>query len=172
MDAVVYTTNTGYTRQYAVLAGKITGIPVYSVKEAENKLKKSSEIIYFGWIMADKVKGYKKASKKYKIRAVCAVGMSATGSRTEAIGKANNIDHKFPLFTLQGGFDIKKLNGIYKIMINMFIKTAGKKLSEKKDRTADEELMLDLMNKGGSRVSVNNMSEFFSWYDKQSKIKK
>ena len=33
-NAIVYTSNTGYTQQYAKLLGEKTGLPVYSLDEA------------------------------------------------------------------------------------------------------------------------------------------
>ena len=45
------------------------------------------------------------------------------------------------------------------------VKTAGKALSEKEDRTPEEDDMLDLMMHGGSRVSMENLSEPIKWYE-------
>ena len=42
----------------------------YSMKEAEKKVKPGAEIIYMGWIMAGKIKGYPEAARKYNIQAV------------------------------------------------------------------------------------------------------
>lgn len=38
INAIVYTSNTGYTAQYARLLGEKTGMPVYSLDEAEKCL--------------------------------------------------------------------------------------------------------------------------------------
>ena len=46
IDAVVYTSNTGYTKQYAELLSKRLSLPVYSLKDAPSELKDGSEIIY------------------------------------------------------------------------------------------------------------------------------
>ena len=69
-----------------------------------------------------------------------------------------------PVFTLQGGFDMKPLRGIYKLMMTIMSKTAGKMLSEKKDRTPDEDDMLDLLLNGGNRVSEENLAAVLDWY--------
>ena len=73
-NAIVYTSNTGYTQQYAKLLGEKTGLPVYSLDEAMEKLARGNAVIYFGWLMAGKVQGYAKASKCYHVTAVCGVG--------------------------------------------------------------------------------------------------
>ena len=47
-NAIVYTSNTGYTEQYAMLLGKATGLPVYALTEAEAKLAPGNHILYLG----------------------------------------------------------------------------------------------------------------------------
>ena len=80
MEAVVYTSNTGSTEHYAKLLGHELRVSVYSTEEAGNKLPTGTEIIYLGWIMAGKIQRFGLARKKYKICAVCAVGMGQTGT--------------------------------------------------------------------------------------------
>ena len=75
MNAIVYTSNTGFTAQYAKLLGEKLGLPVYALDEAEGELATGTEILYLGWLMAGQVKGYKQAAKRYRIAVVCGVGM-------------------------------------------------------------------------------------------------
>ena len=164
-NSIVYTSNTGYTAEYARLLGEKTGLPVYSLAEAEQKLAAGNRVIYLGWLMAGKVQGYKKAAKRYKVQAVCGVGMGGTGSQLQEVRKANAILEKTPLFTLQGGFDIQKLSGVYKLMMTIMVKTAGKGLAEKQDRTPDEDVMLEMLPQGGSRVSADNLAEVLAWVE-------
>lgn len=164
-NSIVYTSNTGYTAEYARLLGEKTGLPVYSLAEAEQKLAAGNRVIYLGWLMADKVQGYKKAAKRYKVQAVCGVGMGGNGSQLQEVRKANAIPEKTPLFTLQGGFDIQKLSGVYKLMMTIMVKTAGKGLAEKQDRTPDEDVMLEMLTQGGSRVSADNLAEVLAWVE-------
>ena len=164
-NSIVYTSNTGYTAEYARLLGERTGLPVYSLAEAERKLAAGNRVIYLGWLMAGKVQGYKKAAKRYKVQAVCGVGMGGNGSQLQEVRKANAISEKTPLFTLQGGFDINKLSGVYKLMMTIMVKTAGKGLAEKQDRTPEEGVMLDMLTRGGSRVSAENLAEVLAWVD-------
>lgn len=110
----------------------------YSMKEAEKKVKTGAEIIYMGWIMAGKIKGYPEAARKYNIKAVCSVGMGQTGTQLTEVRAKNKIPQRIPLFTLQGTFDIRKLHGVYKMMMNVMVKTAGKALADKSDRTPEE----------------------------------
>ena len=160
--AIIYTSNTGYTAEYAKILGEKTGLPVYSLSETQEK---NIPVIYLGWLMAGSIKGYKKAAKRFEINAVCGVGMGATGSQIKDIKKANNLPGDMPIFSLQGGFDINKLKGIYKFMMYTMKKTAGKALANKQDRTPDEDVMLDLMLNGGNYVSAKNLKDVLDWYE-------
>ena len=164
MKAIVYTSNTGTTKKYAEIIEKKTIIPAYTLDEAEKVLSAGDEVIYLGWLMAGTIKGYKKAKSKYDIKVVCAVGMGGTGTQTAEVRSKNNIPHDTTLFTLQGGFDINKLSGVYKLMMSVMVKTAGKGLSDKKNRTEDEDRMLDMMLNGRSYVSEENLADFFRWF--------
>ena len=57
MNAIVYTSNTGTTKEYAKLLSDKLSLPYYSLDEIEYKVKPGSKIIYLGWIMARGVKG-------------------------------------------------------------------------------------------------------------------
>ena len=166
-SAIVYTSNTGFTAQYASLLGGETGLPVYSLEDASKSLPQSSPIVYLGWLTAGKVQGYDKAVTKFNLQALCAVGMAKCGSQMEDVRKSNNLPQGLPLFTLQGGFDLKKLRGVYKFMMLVMSKTVAKKLAAKPDRTPDEEDMLDLFQNGGNRVSLENLRPVLAWYEEK-----
>ena len=136
MNAIIYTTNTGNTEHYAKLLAQITGLPVYSLAEAKKRVFAGAEVIYLGWIMAGSVKGYAEAAKRYRVCAVCAVGMGQTGTQADSVRKKSAVPADIPLFTLQGNFDVKKLHGVYRLMMEIMVKTAGKGLAEKGRRHA------------------------------------
>lgn len=165
MRAIIYTSNTGSTARYAKMLSQQIVVPAYSIEEAEKKIKSGIEIIYLGWIMAGKIKGYARAARKYKIQAVCGVGMGQTGTQLAEVRTKNKIPQSIPLFTLQGTFDINKLHGIYKMMMNVMVKTAGKTLANKTDRTPEEEDMFDMMINGSQRVKAENLESVVNWYD-------
>ena len=164
MNAIIYTTNTGSTARYAGLLAQKTGLPVYSLAEAKSAVSTGAEVIYLGWIMAGSIKGYAEAAKRYRVRAVCAVGMGQTGTQTDSVRKKTAVPADIPLFTLQGNFDVKKLHGIYRPMMELMVKTAGKALVEKSDRTPEEDDMLDMMLHGGERVKAENLRAVLDWY--------
>ena len=151
MNAIIYTTNTGSTEHYAKLLAQKTGLPVYSLAEAKKRVFAGAEVIYLGWIMAGSVKGYAEAAKRYRVRAVCAVGMGQTGTQTDSVRKKSAVPADIPLFTLQGNFDVKKLHGIYRLMMEIM----------------DEDDMLDMMRCGGDRVKEGNLGAVLDWYSAQ-----
>ena len=164
MKVIVYTSNTGHTAEYSKILGAKIGLPVYTLNEAKKKIQKGTEIIYLGWLFANNIKGYKKATKKYKISAICAVGLCDTGTAVAEVRKANSISEETPLFTMQGGMDKTKLRGINKFMINMLTKG----LSSKKERTENDERMLELLTHDKNYVSEENITAFMKWFNEQT----
>ena len=157
VEAIVYTTNTGSAAQYAEMLAKETGLAAYSLDEARGKVPADSEVICLGWVMAGTVKGY-------IVRAVCAVGMTQPGAQGKILRERNKLPESVPLFQLQGNFDVKKLHGMYRLMMEVMVKTAGKALAAKSGRTAEEDDMLDMMTNGGERVRVENLHAVLAWY--------
>lgn len=156
--AIVYTSNTGHTEAYARLLGKCTDLPVYPLED--KSLAKGTSVLYLGWLFAGNVKGYKKAAKRYDIRAVCGVGLCDTGALLTQVRKAISLPEQIPLFTVQGGMDHAKLKGIHKFMINMLTKS----IASKADRSEGEDRMLSLLQKGGYYVCEENLSAVLDWY--------
>lgn len=163
MQAIIYTTNTGSTQRYAQMLSQATGLPAYSLTQAGAQVPDGAAIIYMGWIAAGTVKGYAAAAGCYRVRAVCAVGMGQT-AQTDAVRKNSGIPARIPLFTLQGNFDVKRLHGAYRLMMDIMVKTAGKALAGKQDRTPEEDDMLDMMLRGGERVRAQNLQAVLDWY--------
>ena len=158
--AIVYSSNTGHTRKYALLLGEQIGLPAYSLEEAGSQLSGGSPVIYLGWLHASHVKGYAKAARRFDLRAVCAVGLCDTGTLTDQVRNATYIPEGIPLFTLQGGIDRSRLKGMDKLMISMLTKG----LSSQKQRSAQDERMLELLSRDESYVSLENIAEVLRWY--------
>ena len=163
LTAIVYTSNTGHTRQYALLLGGQIGLPVYSLEEANSHLSGGSPVIYLGWIHASHVKGYSAAARRFAVCAVCGVGLCDTGTLISEVRKATAIAEDIPLFTLQGGIDRGRLKGMDKLMISMLTKG----LASQKQRSAQDERMLELLSKDESYVSPENLAEVVQWYKAQ-----
>jgi len=160
MKAIVYTSNAGHTATYAKILGEKTGLLVYELREATKKLNKGEEIIYMGWLFANTVKGYAKASKFFAISAVVGIGLCDTGTGIDGVRKVNKIPDSMPVFTMQGGMDKTELRGINKFMINMLIKMMDKK----QNKTEDEERMIYLLKNDQNYVCEDNTVSFMKWY--------
>lgn len=117
--------------------------------------------------MAGTVKGYQQAAKRYRIHAVCAVGLSQTGTQIEQVREKTHIPDSISLFTLQGAFHLERLRGAYKLMMQLMVKTAGKSLAAKPDRTPEENDLLAMMTQGGDRVCLENLQAVLDWYHAQ-----
>ena len=163
IQAIVYTSNAGTTERYAKLLGHETDLSVYSLEEAKKRVKNGTEIIYLGWIMAGGIQGYADAVRRFEIPMVYAVGMEPAGTQLREIREKNQIPETVQLYTLQGGYLIHKLRGVHKLIMLMVTSTAGKALAEKIDRTPEEDDLLELMEHGGSRVSVENLAAPIQW---------
>ncbi len=157
--AIVYTSNTGFTARYAALLAETTGLPAHSFADAQKCLPVGTPVIYMGWLMAGSVKDYSKAAKRFVIEAVIGVGLGDTGAQDAAARKACNLPEDVPVFTVQGGMDHGKLKGGYKVGISILTKV----MAAKKNRTPDENKMLDLLIKGGDYVSMQELSAVLAW---------
>ena len=165
-EAIVYISNTGYTARYAQLLGQKTGLPVHGLSDKGAQPGAGTPVLYLGWLMAGQIKGYQKAARRYTVCAVCGVGMGAPNGQLEEVRKANSLPPELPAFTLQGGFDRTRLRCVYRLMMDIMAKTVGKSLADKRDRTPEEDDMLELMAHGGSRVSEEQLLPVLDWYQK------
>lgn len=160
--AIVYVSNTGYTAAYAKLLSEKTGLPALTLDTACKELPGGTPVIYMGWLMAGMVKDYKKAAKRFAVRAVCGVGLGDTGAQDAAARKACGLPEDFPVFTLQGGMDLAKLRGPYKLAIKLLTKG----MAARKDRTSGDDRMLELLIKGGNYVCVEHLAAVLDWAGK------
>lgn len=158
--AIVYVSQTGFTREYARMLGQKLSLPVYSLQEAAAELPAKRPVIYLGWLHASHVKGYRKAAKRYELCAVCGVGLCDTGTLTEQVRKATAIPEEIPLFTLQGGFSRGKLKGMDKLMISMLTKG----LAAQQQPTEQDARMLELLRKDASYVCEEHLKDLLDWY--------
>ncbi len=158
IKAIVYTSNTGYTAEYAKLLGEKTGLSVYSLDDAAKELNIGSEIIYLGWVMAFRIQGYERAKKLFKISVLCGVCLGTSGSLTREIRKAQKIEESLPLFTLQGGFDMNKLRGMNKFIMKVMKKVLTAEITKKSELTEEDRTILRLLEDGGSCVCEENLA--------------
>ena len=73
IKAIIYTSNTGFTRKYAKLLALETGLEAFELGKVPGKISKEDPVIYMGWLKAGRLMGLDKAAKAYHLAAVCAV---------------------------------------------------------------------------------------------------
>lgn len=163
ISAIVYTSNSGYTAQYAKMLGQATGLPVNDLSQMHNP-QPDKEVIYLGWLMAGQVMGLAKALKMFRIRAICQVGMGPA-SKAASYGLKAKLDlPDTEVFTLQGGFDIKKLHGPYKWIMVLKCRQIKKLLEKKDSLNKAQQLTYDMATKGASNVCMENLQGVIDWY--------
>ena len=156
MTAIVYKSNTGFTERYAKILSEKTRLPVYPLNEAKKKVAKEEEIVFLGWVFANKIKGLEKARKLWHLSAVGAVGMNPRSEKnTEILRDANKPD--CPLFYMWGGLDNSKLKGMDKFMLNLVRDSLEK---ENKPEYADA---IKVFREGGDFVSEEYLQELITF---------
>lgn len=161
MRAILYESNAGHTAAYARLLSQRTGLPAWTLAQAAAALEPGDEILFMGWIMAGSIKGLKKARGRYRVEAVCAVGMTPPGAEALHKLREQNGLGDTPLFLLQGGLNLSKLHGMYRWMIRMLL--SG--LKKKPNQTREEQEMLRLAQTDTAVPSIEKLREVISFVE-------
>ena len=125
---IVYTSKTGFTREYAQMLGRAAGLPVCALDEATGKVGPGSDILYLGWLMAGHISGIDHAVKRFHVRAACGVGMTPPGDKVlQDLARSNYVPNA-PIFYLQGGWAPKKVGWLKRRMVNMVTRSTRQSL--------------------------------------------
>jgi len=169
ISAIVYTSETGFTEQYARMLSKQTGLPAYTLDRVPEP-RGGREIIYMGWLCAEGVVGYQRAASRYRVRAVCQVGIAPpTEESLNRTRKRYNIGAEIPVFGLQGGLDVKKLHGAYKAVMRIWCRKTAAELAKKSPLDEQQQFLYQAACHGASAVQCENLSEAVAWYHKMNK---
>ena len=68
VNAIVYTSATGFTRRYAQMLGERTGLPVHDLRGGIPPVR-GTRVLYLGWLFAGGVKDLARARRKWNVRA-------------------------------------------------------------------------------------------------------
>ena len=168
IQAIVYTSQTGYTQRYAQLLAEKTGVPAYSTKEARGKLPSKAEIFYMGWLLAGTVRGIQSAMDRYTIRGAAIVGISPQGNGdlwTEARINGGYSDSGGRLFYLQAGYAPEKLGFFHRLMMKPMARSVIRQVEGKGDAaTAQEREMAEVFRRGGDFVREEALEEIVQWF--------
>lgn len=161
MVSIVYVSNTGSSKRYAEMLSEKTGYPCYAYANSNEAV--GTKVIFISWVMAGSVQGLSEARVKFgPLKAVVAVGMMKSESQDASLKEKNDISEAF--FSLPGAFDMKKLTGMYKMMMGMMVKMVKGKLKESGDPKAKE--VVEKFEDGFDLVSEENLSEILEFLGK------
>ena len=145
---IVYTSKTGFTREYAQMLGRAAGLPVCALDEATGKVGPGSDILYLGWLMAGHISGIDHAVKRFHVRAACGVGMTPPGDKVlQDLARSNYVPTA--------------------LKVGMATRGLRQSLQQKRERTPQEQRQLDLLLRGGSCVAFRNLTPLLEWLKKQ-----
>lgn len=155
-QAIVYSSNTGFTARYAAMLGKETGLEVYRLEDRE--VPRGTAVIFLGWICAGSIKGLQKARRRFQVCCVCAVGMTPKELFDARKIVENQHLEGMPLFYLRGGLDPARLRGPMKWMIRM----AAKGVEKAPGEGAEERAMAESFQ-GGDWVDREDLGPVLTW---------
>ena len=159
-SAIVYASATGFTRRYADLLSERTGLPCFALGAVPGP-DRGAAVLYLGWLCAGGIKGLRKARARYKVQAVCAVGMSPAGTAYTDQVRAQNHLENLPFFYLRGGYAPEKLTGFYRAMMAPMARLVSRAPAE----TEADRAMRDAFRDGGDWVSPERLAPLLAWLD-------
>ena len=166
---IVYRSNTGFTKEYAEMLAKAEKMKVCPLAEAQGKVGPGETVFYMGPLMAGHIAGIDQAVKKFTVKGVCGVGMSPVSQQVlDTLSKANYVPGA-PIFYLQGGWAPDRVGWFKRRMVNMVTKSTREALRGKGHRrTHAEEAQYQMLLKGGSFVSFDNLRSIRVWLKSQT----
>ena len=160
---ILYTSNTGYTEEYAELLSQATGLPAYPL-DGNIPFQAGDSVFYMGWLRAGYIVGLSRAQKDFTVAGICGVGISpADSEQAEKLRRLYSLAPENGAFYLQGGLDMKKLTGMNKILMLPVTAMMRRPLQIKGQRTPQEEKMLHPLTHGGSFVCPEALAPIIQW---------
>lgn len=159
VNAIVYTSATGFTRRYAQLLAQTTGLPAYALSDPAGP-PAGTKVLYLGWLRAGAVRGLKGARGRWTPAAVCAVGMAPPeGVDAEGLARRNGLEGA-PLFYLRGGYAPERVKGLSRAMMAVMTRSV-RRSAAKGDPQA--EAMLPVLLHGADWVDRENLRPVLDW---------
>lgn len=150
--AVIYNSQTGFTKRYAEWIAEATGADCLELSAAKKKdLTAYEAIVFGGWACAggiSKIGWFKGNIDKWadkKLIAFCVGGSPIENPEIEAALNRNFNEterKRVKAFYCPGGFNYEKMSTSSKLMMKMFIKM----LKAKKDKTEAEQAMVKMIS--------------------------
>ncbi len=156
---IIYKSKTGFTKKYAEMLAKQTGLSMYSADELP-KVPEGTPVIFLGWISAGRIQGLKKVKDKFNIKAVCASGTARKAEPDDETLIKNNDIEGIPFFYLRGGcLPLSQLKGADKLGMSVFLKI----LKCKKDQSESIAESIHNIETGCDYVSEERIAPVIKW---------
>ena len=161
---IVYRSNTGFTQEYAEMLSRAERMKLYESEDAKEKLGADDEVFYMAPVMGGHITGVDKARKRFKIKAVCGVGMSPAAPQVlDTLARSNYLPD-VTLFYLQGGWKPQEVSWVKRQMMRMATKSIREGLEARgKYRNPAEEAYYRMLTTGGSFVAFQNLAPIQKW---------
>ena len=156
---IVYSSNTGYSEQYAKMISRALNVPAYRLGEVP-ACHEDAYALYVGWLFAGRVVGYKKAEKHYNVFVI----MPTAPEIVEGIRKAEDVALEMRICYLQGGFDINRLSLPLKLIMKIKCRQIAARLRAKGELTEAEQLTLEMTQHPTSAVREENIQQVIDLY--------
>lgn len=138
IEAIVYYSSAGTSRQYAERLGQLSQLPVLSLRQAKRTYR-GRPVVFVSWICSGVLMNYERAAKHLDICSVCAVGIGTEAQARADLKKQHKLEGD-RLFFLPGVFNMKRLNPIYrKTMKDMEYALAMRVKDSKRSTQADQD---------------------------------
>lgn len=163
---IIYGSQYGTTKQYAVKFAEMTNFPVVSYEDIKS-LTDYDRVIYFGGLYAGGVKGLKNTVKKLSLNTklvIVTVGLADVCDKENIRNIKSSLRKQVPehflkmsyVFHLRGGIDYQKLSFKHKTMMTLLYNKV-KNLPEDK-KTAEIKAMIETFNSKVDFVDFNSLN--------------
>ena len=170
--AVIYNSQTGFTKRYAGWISEALSCECFELKAVKNKdFKDYDRIIFGGWACAgsvSKIKWFKGKMKNWankKLAVFCVGGSPNDNPELEKAMKSwfTEEEHKnVAVFYCQGGFDYDKMSLASRLMMKAFVSA----LKAKKDQSEEEKLMAEMISKSYDISDKKYIQPILEWAEK------
>ncbi len=150
--AVIYTSQTGFTKRYAEWLSDAAGADCYELSQAKNvNLDAYEAIVYGGWALAgtiSKIGWFKSKISQWSDKKLIAFCVGGSPMENPEIETALHNHFNEPmlesvhLFYCPGGFNYEKMSAPSRLMMKLFIKT----LKSKKNKSEADEQQIQMIS--------------------------
>jgi len=171
---IVYQSQTGFTQKYANWIKEELEAEILTYKEFLNKGYNQNEIIIYGSsLMANQIKGIKKVKEMVpQDKLIVFVTGAMPNNAIEIIDTIKNTNftkeeqNHIPSYYFQGGLNFQKLG----IVQRNLLKIMKKMLNRKKEKTKEEEGMIEALEKSFDATNKDNIKELVEYVKNNYKV--